>query len=220
MPRFLERQLAFIERGHLDVAFTDAVLFGGPDDGWRYLEINRSHGPITLVGLLRMDVVLLSSSMLITSAMMGRLGGYDERRRGVEDYDLLLRLARAGARMAYQEEVLVRYRRHPGSVSASEARMIGNALELLDELDGSAELTAEETAALRHGRARLKGLGASLEAREALRSGDVDRARQALASATQIPRLRRWAARAALRLAPRAALAAYRWRTQTRRPTA
>jgi glycosyltransferase involved in cell wall biosynthesis len=65
------------------------------------------------------SMFVLTSTALVRRDVLAAAGPFDERLRIAEDYDLFLRvLARGGA--AAIEERLVRYRRHPSSISRDE----------------------------------------------------------------------------------------------------
>ena len=66
----------------------------------------------------------IGCSFLYRSAVDERLGGYDERLFGVEDYDFWLRAYRAGLRFEVIHEPLYRYRRHGRSLTATRAKQI------------------------------------------------------------------------------------------------
>lgn len=65
---------------------------------------------------------LLSHTPLVPMERLKRIGGFDEDRRlsGCEDYDLWLRLAHAGCRFHYHDEVLALYRKSEGSTSSNQ----------------------------------------------------------------------------------------------------
>ena len=63
------------------------------------------------------SMFVLTSTSVVRRVPLLAAGPFDERLRIAEDYDLFLRLL-ARARAAAIEEPLVRYRRHPGNISA------------------------------------------------------------------------------------------------------
>lgn len=83
----------------MDIVFSDSVFAGGPNDGYGFFDINHTSGPVSLDSLLRHRIVVLASSMTAQRECLERAGLYDESLRMSEDFDLLLRLAAAGANL-------------------------------------------------------------------------------------------------------------------------
>ncbi|MFO0796682.1 MAG: glycosyltransferase [Gemmataceae bacterium] len=71
--------------------------------------------------MLDRNQVFLGST-LVRRAALDRLGRFDPRLFGGEDYELCLRLA-AGAKWAFLNRPLARYEKHPGGLSADPDRM-------------------------------------------------------------------------------------------------
>jgi glycosyltransferase involved in cell wall biosynthesis len=212
LPGFLEYQVGFLDRHpEVDVAFTDAVFMGGPHDGRRFFETNGTAGPITLQSLLRLEVVVLTSSMVGRRACLESAGLYDESLHTVEDFDLWLRLVAAGAQLAYTREVLVRYRRSPHSLSSDEIQMLNDGIFTLDKASRMLRLSSEERVALEDGQIRMRSQLSYERGLSALRRGEAAVARREFAN------VKRWnspvrlkALQVALRVAPRLAVSAYR----------
>ena len=212
LPGFLAYQVGFLDRHpEVDIAFTDAVFMGGPQDGRRFFETNGTDGPITLEALLRLQVVVLTSSMVGRRACVEIAGLYDESLGSVEDFDLWLRLVAAGARLDYSREVLVRYRRGAHSLSSDANRMLHDGITTLDKARRELPLSPAERAALEQGLTRLRSELSYRMGLSALRRGEAELARREFAN------VKRWnsnirlrALQVALRVAPRLAVSAYR----------
>lgn len=86
---------------------------------------------------------LLRSNPLVPSTILMRrnrviaLGPFDESFRRVEDWDLWLRLLRAGHTFHGTPKVLVRYRLHPNSLSTSRSSMLDHVSRMVEKLFGS-----------------------------------------------------------------------------------
>jgi glycosyltransferase involved in cell wall biosynthesis len=211
-PTFLESQVRFLDdHPDVDLVFSNAVIFGGPNDGRAFFTVNHTAGPVSLASLLSQRVVLLASSMTGRREVLERVGLYDERLRGAEDYDLWLRLAAAGARMAYQRDILVRYRRGPHSVSSDEPSMIRYGLTVLDKVARTFQLTPEDRASVEEGRIRMQSTLSYRNGVTALRRGDAEVASREFAEVKRSTApVRLWVLRTALRMAPRLTTGAYR----------
>lgn len=114
----------------LDLVCHDEWLVDGGPDGRRL-----RHGPYS-----RYEDLLLRGNPVSTSATVVRRravvegGAFSEdlRFNGAEDYELWLRLARAGCRFRYLHEVLGFYRVHDGGITAKAERHCQNMLNVLD----------------------------------------------------------------------------------------
>ena len=104
--------------------------------GWRMIEADGTPGPVRepwrwapaldlRAWLLHHPV--LPSAMMVRRATLERAGGFDPTLSVLEDVDLMLRLALAGAKAAWLEKVTVEYRRHGGGASGAVHRQ-GTAL--------------------------------------------------------------------------------------------
>jgi glycosyltransferase involved in cell wall biosynthesis len=117
-----------------------------------------------------------TSSVLVRRAALAAAGGFAGPVAVAEDWELWLRLARAGGAAVCEPAARIRYRRHPGGLTADVARLAAAQLEL-HRLHG--DLVGEE-ARRRAERADLAAL-----ARGRARDGDWDGARVALAGAAR-----------------------------------
>ena len=128
MPTKIERQLAAAIGLAEDVAvvyspWSDLHSEGGVWTPAEWLRDPRI-GADTLADQLENGNFIATGSQLFRRAWLERVGGFDERLRLIEDVDLLLRLAIAGARFVRvpSAQPLFLYRRHPQSASWRDAR--------------------------------------------------------------------------------------------------
>ncbi|HVT76079.1 MAG TPA: hypothetical protein VHD87_03535, partial [Acidimicrobiales bacterium] len=96
----------------------------------------------------------LSISALFSRARYDAVGGFRPEFRGTEDWDLWIRMVRAGAVIARPDQPTVLYRLSPGAVS-SDDRMVAARRAVLDAAarEGSADERAALRVGLRHNRA-------------------------------------------------------------------
>jgi glycosyltransferase involved in cell wall biosynthesis len=186
LPDYLASQVKFLrEHPDVDVVYADAEIFGndkrrGP--GKRFMDQCPSHGEVTLESLLREQCVVFIS-VLCRRTAIDRAGGFDANLRGVEDFDLWLRIVRTGGKIAYQRRVLSRYRAHPGSLSANVLRMADGHLVVIDKLERQGTLTAAEKQAAAEFRRKVTANNQFATAKLHLRQGDAKAARTAFANA-------------------------------------
>lgn len=174
-PAFLETLLARLENAPAaGIVFPDAIFFGdGANAGKRYYELfpKPGAGPVTLEKLLRRDIYVFGS-LLFRRELLDRAGPFDEELRASEDYDMWLRLAKAGARFAYVDQPLVRYRTRESSLSADATGMYRSLRQVYKKILGRDDLTGDEREAASAGLAGSEAWLSLLTGRKALRTGD------------------------------------------------
>ena len=170
-PNYLETQLEILKADPtLDVVYCNARFFGSPDvEGLTIMDVNPSEGEVTFASLMSLQCRVFVSVTGKREIFL-RAGLFEEGRRRVEDFDLWLRIAKAGGRIGYHRGVLARSRRHSDSLSASEEAMLLADIDVAEKCIRTLDLTPEERAVtdrqIRRWQARL----------------DVVRGRQALAA--------------------------------------
>lgn len=212
LPPFLARQVAFLD-AHPEYAgvCSDAEFFGDGEAGTRFMVKNPAQFPVSTARLLREEVVVMASAVVLRKAAVERAGWFDESLRRCEDFDLWIRMAKQGAVIGGQPEVLARYRRRPGSLSSSQEAMLTTALQVLDKTERDLALDPDEREALVEGRSRLHAELALHRAKVALLQGEHAIARREFVGTRSIvPPARWWVIRAALRLAPGLLASVYR----------
>ncbi|HEX7997645.1 MAG TPA: glycosyltransferase family A protein [Pyrinomonadaceae bacterium] len=213
-PQFLDAMLAELQRDPtLDVLYSDALYFGDtPEAGRTYMELHPSSGEVTVEAILtqRCNVI---SCIVARREIMLRAGLFDESLRSSEDFDMWLRILKAGGRINYLRQPLMRYRRHRASLSSDPVWMCRHILQVLDKAERKLDLTDAERDALQQQQRRY---GAELnfnEGKRAFFSGDTKAAIKSLTKANALSPNRKTAlALRLLRLAPRALLRAYHLR--------
>lgn len=186
---YLAVQVETLERDPtIDVIYPNAVIVGdGPDAGLEYMELSPSEGAVTFEGLVSLRCTVMVSAVIRRETLI-RAGMFDESLRACEDFDLWLRIANQGGRIAYHRRVLVRYRRRPGSLSSDPARTHAAILHVLDKVDRTMALTPSESSSVARTRARIIASTRLHEAKRALRAGDAQTAIKALREANAVLR--------------------------------
>jgi glycosyltransferase involved in cell wall biosynthesis len=137
LPDKLDVQMAFVAEN--TVVYSEAyVIRDGGEIG-----AERVGGPVEpRVGSGVFEALLEANPIAVLTTVMPRdlllaNGCFDVDLRGVEDYDLWLRLAAAGTRFKYIPAPLGAYRIHSGSISADRVRMSTSKLRLYEKLAAS-----------------------------------------------------------------------------------
>jgi glycosyltransferase involved in cell wall biosynthesis len=148
LPTFLERQMELLKRNHADLVFADALLFGDPRlEGRTFMQVEPPHGAVTPENLLAVKVTVLTSTVLARKQPILDVGLFDVTMRRGQDFDLWLRLARAGARFTYRREVLAHHRIVESGLSGNAISQLERTLSVLEAVKARYQLTASEQAA-------------------------------------------------------------------------
>ncbi len=202
------------------VLYPNALIFGDmPEAGHKFMDLCPSEGEVTFESLLTQRCNVMTSVTARREIVM-RAGMFDESLRCSEDFDLWLRIVKQGGRISYHRRVLVRYRRHHGSLSSDPVWVCQNALRVLEKSEQTLDLTAAEREVLRWSRARFHALMRFNEGKSAFMLGEMDAAIDGLKEANAFFRSRKTAlALLLLRFAPRFLWRAYHVRhRKTGRP--
>ena len=123
-PNHLESVMGKLSDPGADLAHSGSVLFDS--DTRRMLEI-RAPSPEQVRDFPRSlfvaDYVIQPASVVLRKELWKRVGGFDESYRYVEDREMWLRCARAGARFHFTGENTCFYRKHAAALSTHGAAM-------------------------------------------------------------------------------------------------
>lgn len=136
----------FDEDPRLDMIYADAFLLGdAPNAGKTCMDACPSNGPVTFESLVEERTQVSIVCAVVRKTIVDSAGLFDECLRSWDDYDLWLRIAHAGARIAYHRAVVGSSRvGRPGSLGASELGTTKSAIEILAALDRKLPLSNEE----------------------------------------------------------------------------
>ena len=149
LPNFLEKQVEFLRGSGVDLVYADALLSGeSPLAGRTFMQIEPSRGEVTPENLLAVKVTVLTSTVLARKKPILEVGLFDETFRRGQDFDLWLRLAKAGARFDYHSEVLAHHRIVESGLSGNTRSQLERTLAVLEAIKKRGGLTASEDVAL------------------------------------------------------------------------
>jgi glycosyltransferase involved in cell wall biosynthesis len=208
LPNYLDRQLRFVRERGCDLVSANALIFGDSRNAGRttadvLMRGAPPTGEATFMNLLSSERSLNTSGVFARLKPMLDVGLFDEGMRDAEDFDLWLRLARSRARLAYHDEVLLRYRGREDGLSGDGINIALRELRVFDKIERSYGLAPGEReevfAVIGRRRAELEYELGKLY----LLKGAFDDSRRSFAAASR--RSRSWKSRAALwltRVAP------------------
>lgn len=211
LPNYLEVQTArMLADSTIDVLYPDAEVFGdAPEAGQRFMQMCPSNGEVTFESLVRQDCNVMICSMARRESVINA-GLFDENLRSSEDFDLWLRIVKAGGRICYHREVLARYRRRRGSLSSDPIWMCKHILMVLDKAKRTLGLNLRERETLEQAMRRFHAMQRFYEGKRAFFEGDAKAAIEGLAEGNAFLKSRKVSLMLMLlRLAPRLMLRAY-----------
>lgn len=174
-PSYLETQLKRLQKDPtIDVLYCDGRLFGSPaDEGRLLMDLNPSRGAVTYESLMNLECTVLVSVMAKREIFL-KAGLFEADRRRAEDFDLWLRVVKAGGRIAYHRDVLVRSRRRDDSASANEAAMLEADIEVAAKAKRIFALTERERTVTDRQMRLWQGRLDILRGKEALKAGRME----------------------------------------------
>ena len=118
LPGVLDWVQERLRADDVDVLFGD---FAEVDTDARLLRLVTNHRYSPSI-LRRVGVYVPSCATFLRRELVEQVGGWREDRRTIMDWDLWLRLDRAGARFGYEPVVMAGFSRHDGQVTARETQ--------------------------------------------------------------------------------------------------
>jgi glycosyltransferase involved in cell wall biosynthesis len=151
LPHYLDEQIRFIRERNCDLVCADAEVFSNDShQDETYMESLMADAPptgdVTFIGLLSAEQSLITSGVVVRRERVLEVGVFDEALRNSQDFDLWLRLARTGTRMAYQRRTLLRYRSRNNSLSGDEVNVHRRELRVLEKVESGYDLLPAEHA--------------------------------------------------------------------------
>jgi glycosyltransferase involved in cell wall biosynthesis len=211
LPHYLEVQVTRIQADPtIDVLYPNVIMFGDSSEaGEEFMTLCPSTGEVTFERLLLQECNVSNCSIARRETII-RAGLFDESLRSVEDFDLWLRVIKSGGRIAYHRDVLARYRRRTGSLTADPIWLSQHILEVLTKVKQTMDLTPSERATVDNQLEHFHALLRLHEGKRAFFSGDTAGAIDGLTEANRFFRKRKFSFTVMmLRIAPRFLLRAY-----------
>lgn len=148
-PGYLESQIAYLEKNRLDMVYCDAYLFGEPlYEGKKFSHESPSHGKVTPESLINTACNVITSGTVLKKTLLEKSNLFDKALKFMQDFDLWFRLAKLGAEIGYQREVLLKYRVRTDSLSGTNVERAARNIRAMSVIESKYELTKSEKAAL------------------------------------------------------------------------
>jgi len=153
LPNYLDRQLRMLNSSGADVVYCDAHIAGDtPLIGNTFIGLAPSRSAVTPESLLAVDVGILTSAVVARRDRIVEVGLFDEDIRRGHDFELWLRLAKAGAKFICNREILLYYNISETGLSGNASSQLHRTIALMDRIESDGNLTPTELAALSRNR--------------------------------------------------------------------
>lgn len=138
---FLESQIEFLEKNDFDMVYADAIHFGGSElDGVRYMQNSPSEGEANFENLLDLRCNVITSGTVVKKDFVEKAGMFETEKVRAHDFHLWLRIAKLGAKIGYQRQVLLKYRVREGNLSGDSIQQIEREIDVFRRVSEKIEL--------------------------------------------------------------------------------
>lgn len=211
-PNYLEVQVEKLDEDpSADIVYPRFASFG--DGGHLGQRSEFCRGEVTFSRLVDLKIAVVVSVLARRSALE-RAGLFDDSLRSCEDFDMWLRCLKNGSRIIYHNQVLLRYRVRPDSLSANPVWMHSHAAAVLRKMQNSVSLTDQERKVVESSIRREDGFKLFFEGKNAFLAEDYPGAINLIQQSNRLLKsVRVGAILLALRTMPRICQLAYFWKT-------
>lgn len=144
-PEYLASQINFLETNRYEMVYCDAAFFGEKYYKHEtYMQQSPSKGKVTPSSLLKTDCNVITSGTIVLKDTLQKYGLFALDAPRVEDFELWFRLSKHDVKIAYQKEVLLKYRVRLGSLTGSNVESTERTIAALEIIKEKNELTETE----------------------------------------------------------------------------
>ena len=146
LPQHLAAQVKLFQRDpKLDLVYSDTLVVGDPKHTWRFMDRCPSRGEATFNNLIVERCQIPVSTVVAKRDSIIRAGMFDETLSCFDDYDMWLRTAFHGGKIAYTRDVQARCSgKRPGSLGESIHRIVAAYWSILEKMLCTLPLSAAE----------------------------------------------------------------------------
>lgn len=142
---FLESQVAFLTINNLDMVYCDAAFFGNDYySAENYMKNAPSKGAVSAISLIAAECNVITSGTILRKEILAATNLFDSTLPFMQDFDLWLRIARAGMKISYQRKVLVKYRVHSEGLSGNNVERAWRNIHALTIAEAKHDLSRRE----------------------------------------------------------------------------
>ncbi|MBV9181948.1 MAG: glycosyltransferase family 2 protein [Acidobacteria bacterium] len=188
----LASQLKLLEQSpDLDLVYANCFSSTDPGREETFMDFCPSFGPAGFDSLVEERCHVPVSTVVVRKSIIDDVGGFDETLERCDDYDMWLRAAFHGAKIAYSQKVQARLNQgRPGCLSFSNAKILEADWAILEKLDRELPLSEVERRRVRQRAANLRAEYLLEEAKTHLEEGHFQKAKDLFGQANL--HMRRW----------------------------
>ncbi len=141
LPIFLASQIEFLEENNYDLVYADALIFGKtPAKKQNYMKHSPSEGTADFNALLALRCNVITSGTVARKQKIVDAGMFEWEKVRAHDFVLWLKIAKNGARIGYQREILLKYRVHSNNLSGNSIQQIQREIDVFKRIGKVIEL--------------------------------------------------------------------------------
>jgi teichuronic acid biosynthesis glycosyltransferase TuaG len=140
-PEFLASQIEFLEKSDFDMVYADALLFGKSLAKEKsYMKDSPSEGKADFDALLDLRCNVITSGTLVRKQSIIDAGMFEWEKVRAHDFVLWLKMAKNGARIGYQRDILLKHRIHPNNLSGNSIQQVEREIDVFQRIGKVIEL--------------------------------------------------------------------------------
>jgi len=189
-PEHLSNQMKlFDDDPTLDLVYANSLIVTHEYE-WPFMRSCPSQGEASFEALVVERCQIPVSTVVARKSAIVKAGLFDEDLKRCDDYDMWLRTAFHGARIAYTERVQARLAgSRPGSLGLSNAKMLKACWDILEKTCRRLPLDNGQCALVRKRAEKIKALYCWEEGKLQLHQSQFDQARASISEANQFLRM-------------------------------
>jgi len=189
-PEHLSWQMKlFDDEPRLDLVYSDCMVVA-QNRKWPFMQGCPSEGEATFDALVVERCQIPVSTVVARKRAIVRAGLFDETLERCDDYDMWLRTAFHGGKIAYTTRVQGRLAgARPGSLGQSNVKMVKTCWMILDKLGRTLPLNEEQAALVRSRAAKMKALYLWEEGKMQMHKRDFGKAKECISEANEYLRM-------------------------------
>ena len=186
-PEHLASQMKLADADpSLDLIYANALVFGNPQNEWKFMDRCPSSGEATFAALIVERCQIPISTVVVRKTALVKAGGFDETLLRCDDYDMWVRTAFQGAKIGYGRTVQAYLNAgRPNSLSEERLKMVEAYWKILEKFDRTLPLTDADRVIVRKRAAQIKGNFLVEQGKRQLNVGEFEKAREFFSEANQ-----------------------------------
>jgi glycosyltransferase involved in cell wall biosynthesis len=189
-PDHLSRQMEIFDASSgVDLIYSNSLIVTQAGE-WPFMDACPSRGEATFEALVVERCQIPVSTVVARKSAIVRAGCFDENLRQCDDYDMWLRTAFYGGKIAYTETVQARLAgSRPGSLGLSHVRMLKACWDILEKISRTLPLSNSQVSLVRNRAEKIKALYFWEQGKLHMFERQFDKARDYISGANELLRI-------------------------------